>query len=174
MSFNKGMVRVGAGLPGLLKDGYQHLSGIDEAVAKNIEATKQLSAITRTSLGPNGMNKLVINHLQKLFVTSDAATICQELEVIHPAANLVVMAAKMQESECGDATNFIVTFVGELLTQAEVRIQDLARFFSRIELNLFLDTSRMSAPLYGCKLIQQNAVRHMLFLRSHDYQVISK
>lgn len=65
------------------------------------------------------MNKLVVNHLEKLFVTSDAATIVQELEVAHPAARMLVMAAKMQEQEIGDASNFVVTFAGELLTQAE-------------------------------------------------------
>ena len=52
-----------------------------------------------------GMNKMVINHLEKLFVTSDAATIINELEVEHPAAKLVVLAAKAQEQEIGDGTN---------------------------------------------------------------------
>lgn len=107
-----------AGLSGLLKDGYKHFEGIDDAVAKNIDAVKQLSAITRTSLGPHAMNKLVINHLEKIFVTSDTATIVQELEVIHPAAKMVVMAAKMQEQEVGDGTNLVVTFAGELLWKA--------------------------------------------------------
>lgn len=48
-------LRVGAGLPGLLKDGYKHFSGMEEAVLRNIEATRQLAQITRTSLGPNGV-----------------------------------------------------------------------------------------------------------------------
>ena len=87
------------GLTSLLKDGYKHFSGLEEAILRNIEACKQLAQITRTSLGPNGMNKLVVNHLEKLFVTSDAATIVQELEVAHPAAKMLVMAAKMQEQE---------------------------------------------------------------------------
>lgn len=65
------------------------------------------------------MNKLVINHLEKLFVTSDAATITSELEVAHPAAKMVTMAAKMQETEVGDGTNFVVTFAGELLHNAQ-------------------------------------------------------
>jgi len=119
MAFNKGMVRVGAGLPGLLKDGYKHLSGLEEAIIRNIEAVKKLAQITRTSLGPNGRNKLVINHLDKLFITSDAAVICKELEVIHPAANVTVMAIKQQEEEVGDATNLVITFIGALLKQAE-------------------------------------------------------
>lgn len=91
----------------MLKDGAKHLSGLEETVLKNIEACKQLSKMTRTSLGPNGMNKMVINHLDKLFVTSDAATIVKELEVAHPAARLLVMAAQAQEQEIGDGTNLV-------------------------------------------------------------------
>jgi T-complex protein 1 subunit theta len=53
------------------------------------------------------MNKMVINHLEKLFVTSDASTIVSELEVQHPAAKLLVMAAKAQEAEIGDGTNLV-------------------------------------------------------------------
>ena len=62
---------------------------------------------------------MVINHLDKLFVTSDAATIIREVEVNHPAARMIAMAAKMQESEAGDGTNFIISFTGELMLQAE-------------------------------------------------------
>jgi len=51
--------------------------------------------MTKTSLGPNGMKKMVINHLDKTFVTSDAATIMRELEVAHPAAKMVVLASRM-------------------------------------------------------------------------------
>jgi len=66
-----------AGLSGLLREGHKHFEGVDEAVAKNIDAVKQLADISRTSLGPNGMRKLVVNHLDKIFVTSDTATIVQ-------------------------------------------------------------------------------------------------
>lgn len=89
------------------------------AILKNIEACNDLGRITRTSLGPNGMNKLVINHLDKVFVTSDSGTIVGELEVVHPAAKMVVMAAKTQETEYGDYTNFVITFASELLNQAQ-------------------------------------------------------
>ena len=74
---------------------------------KNIEAGKALAGMVKTSLGPNGMNKLVVNHLEKIIVTSDCATIVKELEVQHPAAKMLVMAAEMQESEFGDNTNFV-------------------------------------------------------------------
>jgi T-complex protein 1 subunit theta len=65
------------------------------------------------------MNKMVINHLDKLFVTSDAATIIRETEVHHPAAKMIAMAAKMQENEAGDGTNFVISLAGELMQQAE-------------------------------------------------------
>lgn len=65
------------------------------------------------------MNKMVINHLDKLFVTSDAATTIRESDIHHPAAKIVAMAAKMQENECGDGSNFVISFAGELMTQAQ-------------------------------------------------------
>lgn len=107
------------GFQNLLKDGYKHYAGLEESMLRNIEACKQISNMTRTSLGPLGMNKMVVNHLDKIFVTSDAATILREVEVQHPAAKMIAMAARMQESECGDMTNFVISFAGELLNQAE-------------------------------------------------------
>eukprot|EP00899_Mesostigma_viride_P005770 jgi/Mesvir1/15194/Mv06431-RA.1 len=115
---------LGPGLQSLLKEGHQHISGLDEAVLKNIDACKQLSQITRTSLGPHGMNKMIINHLDKLFVTSDSATIMSELEVQHPAAKLIVLAAKAQQSEVGDGANLVVSLAGELLQNAESLLCD--------------------------------------------------
>ncbi|GFP79871.1 T-complex protein 1 subunit theta [Phtheirospermum japonicum] len=111
------------GIQSMLKEGHRHLSGVEEAVLKNIDACKQLSTITRTSLGPNGMNKMVINHLDKLFVTNDAATIVNELEVQHPAAKLLVLAGKAQQEEIGDGANLTVSFAGELLQNAEELIR---------------------------------------------------
>ncbi|KAM7490440.1 hypothetical protein LguiA_033361 [Lonicera macranthoides] len=111
------------GIQSMLKEGHKHLSGLDEAVIKNIDACKQLSTITRTSLGPNGMNKMVINHLDKLFVTNDAGTIVNELEVQHPAAKILVLAAKAQQEEIGDGANLTISFAGELLQNAEELIR---------------------------------------------------
>ncbi|RRT76303.1 hypothetical protein BHE74_00022534 [Ensete ventricosum] len=113
----------GYGIQAMLKEGHKHLSGLDEAVLKNIDACKQLSVITRTSLGPNGMNKMVINHLDKLFVTNDAATIVNELEVQHPAAKILVLAGKAQQEEIGDGANLTISFAGELLQNAEELIR---------------------------------------------------
>ncbi|GEM06113.1 T-complex protein 1 subunit theta [Rhodotorula toruloides] len=94
-------------------------SGIEEAVIRNIHAVAELAEIVRTSFGPNGRNKMVINHLEKLFVTSDAATIIRELEVVHPAGKVLVMASQQQEHEMGDRTNLVLILAGELLRKAE-------------------------------------------------------
>jgi T-complex protein 1 subunit theta len=108
-----------AGLSGMLKDGHQSLEGVDAATLRNITAAKELSRIVSTSLGPNGMNKLVVNHLEKITVTSDCATIVKELEIEHPAAKMLSLAATMQDDECGDGTNLTVSFAGGLLHQTE-------------------------------------------------------
>eukprot|EP01137_Pigoraptor_chileana_P005097 Opistho-2@2777 len=108
-----------SGYNSMLKDGAKHFSGLEEAVYRNIQACKELAVVTRTSFGPNGMNKMVINHLDKLFVTNDAATITRELEIQHPAAKMLVMSSQRQEEDLGDGTNFVLVFAGELLEQAE-------------------------------------------------------
>jgi len=102
----------------MMKQGAQHFKGLEEASFRNIDACKQLTQILRSSYGPNGMNKMVINHLDKLFVTNDAATMLKELEVQHPAAKLLVMASQMQEQEMGDGTNWVLIFAGALLDSA--------------------------------------------------------
>ena len=108
-----------AGLSGMLKEGHKHIEGVEGAVIRNIEAAKELSRIISTSLGPNGMNKLVVNHLEKIIVTSDCATIVKELEIEHPAAKMLQFAATTQDEECGDGTNLTVSFAGELLSHTE-------------------------------------------------------
>lgn len=62
---------------------------------------------------------MIVNHLEKLFVTNDAATIIREIDVVHPAAKLLVMASQQQESELGDNTNLVIVLAGELLKKAE-------------------------------------------------------
>jgi T-complex protein 1 subunit theta len=61
----------------------------------------------------------VVNPIEKIFGTCYVVTILRELEVQHPAAKMVMMASNMQENECGDGTNFVVTFAGEFLSHAE-------------------------------------------------------
>lgn len=66
---------------------------------------------------------MVINHLDKLFVTNDAATIVNELEVQHPAAKILVLASRAQQEEIGDGANLTISFAGELLEKAEELIR---------------------------------------------------
>jgi len=108
-----------AGIPKLFKDGYKQFTGIEGAILTNIEACIDLADMTNTSFGPSGMNKIVINQIDKVFVTSDAATIMKELAVQHPAAKVMCLAATMQEKEMGDGTNFVIAFSGELLRKAQ-------------------------------------------------------
>jgi T-complex protein 1 subunit theta len=70
-----------------------------------------------------GMNKLIVNTLEKMFVTSDAATMMREMEVVHPAAKLLVMACQQQEQESGDGTNLVLIFAGELLKGGEALLK---------------------------------------------------
>lgn len=107
------------GFAQMLKEGARHFAGLEEAVYRNISACKEFADTVRTAYGPNGMNKIIINHIDKLFVTNDAATIIRELEVEHPAAKLMILASQMQEQEIGDGTNFVIIFSGALLKGAE-------------------------------------------------------
>ncbi|KAI1282260.1 T-complex protein 1 subunit theta [Xylaria sp. FL0933] len=104
---------------GLFKQGYNSYDSEDGAVLRNIDACRAISSTVQTSLGPYGRNKIIINHLQKMILTSDAATILKELDVVHPAAKLIVMASQQQEAEMGDATNLVIILAGELLKKAE-------------------------------------------------------
>ncbi|KAF9608312.1 hypothetical protein IFM89_008934 [Coptis chinensis] len=65
------------------------------------------------------MNKMVINHSDKLFITNDAGTIVNELEVQHPTTKILVLAGKAQQEEIGDGANLTISFSGELLQNAE-------------------------------------------------------
>jgi len=143
------------GLSDLLKEGTKHLIGINEAVLQNIEAIKELSTIVKTSLGPQGLNKMIENHLNKLFVTNDAATILKELDVFHPAAKLVLLAAQMQEQEIGDGTNLVIAFTGELLQNAE---------------ELLKRGIHPSEIITGYNIAQQKALEYLEALATHKVE----
>ena len=107
-----------AGLQGMLKDGHKTFDGVQGAVLKNIEAARAIAGMMQTSMGPNGMNKLVINHLEKIIVSSDCATILKELEIQHPAAKLLELASESQEQEFGDNSNFVSFFLPSLFSRS--------------------------------------------------------
>lgn len=113
--------RIATGNPmSLFKDGYKH---VEMAILKNIDACESIGKLTKSSLGPNGMNKLIVNHLGKIFVTSDTSTILTEMEIVHPAAKLMLLAANMQAAEYADYTNFVITFCSELLAKAKTLLR---------------------------------------------------
>lgn len=104
---------------GLFKQGYQSYSSADGVIIRNIEAVREISSIVLSSMGPNGTNKIIVNQQGKMFITNDAATIVREMEIVHPAVKILIMASKQQEFEMGDNTNLVVILAGELLNIAE-------------------------------------------------------
>ncbi|KAG0695538.1 chaperonin Cpn60/TCP-1 family [Suillus ampliporus] len=129
------------------RDGYNHIQGIDDTVLQNIQAVFELSDLVRTSFSPNSQNKLIINHLGRLFVTSDAATIIREVEVVHPAAKLLVMASQAQESEVGDSTNMVITLAGDHPNEV-IKGYELAcaEGLAELESDAHLSTSNLPSP----------------------------
>lgn len=72
---------------------------------------------------------MVINHIEKLFVTNDAATILKELEIQHPAARMIIMASEMQEKQIGDGTNTVVILAAALLDHASQLLNMVSQFW---------------------------------------------
>uniref|UniRef100_A0A4W3IQA2 T-complex protein 1 subunit theta n=1 Tax=Callorhinchus milii TaxID=7868 RepID=A0A4W3IQA2_CALMI len=165
------------GFAQMLKDGAKHYSGMEEAIFRNIQACKELAQTTCTAYGPNGMNKMVINHVDKLFVTNDAATILRELEVQHPAAKMLVMASHMQEQEVGDGTNFVLIFAGALLHLAEellrmgLSVSEVRSIYSD-KGNFNVDNIRV-CKILGCGIHASSVLHGMVFKRETEGDVTS-
>jgi thermosome len=102
----------------ILKEGATRTKG-EEARRMNMEAAKAIADIIKTSLGPKGMDKMIVDSLGDITVSNDGATILQEMEVAHPAAKLMVNLAKAQDKEAGDGTTTAVVLAGELIEKAE-------------------------------------------------------
>ncbi len=174
-------LNIAGGLSSILKEGHKSFSGVDEAILRNIDAARQLAEIVRTSLGPNGMNKLIVNHLEKIVVTSDGATIVQELEVNHPAAKMIVLASQMQEQEMGDGTSLVVSLAGEMLSlsgqllgqalhTAEI-LQGFKRAYDKtIEILPTLVCHTVTDPRDGAALT--HAVETCLSSKQHGYEKV--
>ena len=108
-----------AGTPVLiLKEGAERTRGRD-AQRNNIMAAKIIAEAVRTTLGPRGMDKMLVDTLGDVVITNDGATILDEMDVEHPAAKMLVEVAKTQDEEVGDGTTSAVVLAGELLAQAE-------------------------------------------------------
>lgn len=104
--------------PLILKEGSKRTEG-EDAVHVNIAAAKVVGETVKTTLGPRGMDKMLVDRLGGLVITNDGATILEEIDVRHPAAKIMVEIARTQDSEVGDGTTTAVLLATELLTQAE-------------------------------------------------------
>ena len=102
----------------VLSEDSQRTSGKD-AQSMNITAGKAVAEAVRTTLGPKGMDKMLVDDAGSVVVTNDGVTILDEMDIEHPAANMIVEVAQTQEEEVGDGTTTAVVIAGELLSKAE-------------------------------------------------------
>lgn len=102
----------------ILPEGALRTTGRD-AQRNNIMAAKAVAETVRTTLGPKGMDKMLVDDLGDIVITNDGATIVDEINVEHPAAKMMVEVAKTQDEEVGDGTTTAVVLAGELLSNAE-------------------------------------------------------
>jgi len=102
----------------ILKEGTTRRRG-REAQRNNITAARIVAEVLKTTLGPRGMDKMLVDSLGDVTITNDGATILKEIEVEHPAAKMMVEVAKAQDNEVGDGTTTAVVLAGELLYRAE-------------------------------------------------------
>ncbi len=102
-----------------MKEGSARNRGKD-AQRSNISAARIVTEVVKTTLGPRGMDKMLVDSLGDVTVTSDGATVLDELDVQHPAAKMLVEVAKTQDDEVGDGTTTAVVLAGELLKRAEM------------------------------------------------------
>ena len=102
----------------LMPEDIQRIMGKD-AQRNNILAAKMVSEIVKTTLGPKGMDKMLVSPTNDIIVTNDGVTILSEMQIEHPAARMMVDIAKTQESEVGDGTTTAVMIAGKLLENAE-------------------------------------------------------
>ena len=102
----------------ILPENTQRTTG-KNAQRNNIMAAKLVADIVRTTLGPKGMDKMIVDSMGDVIITNDGATILKEMSIEHPAAKMLVEIAKTQELEVGDGTTTAVVIAGELLKNAE-------------------------------------------------------
>jgi thermosome len=102
----------------LMGENVERLLGRD-AQRNNILAAKMVSEVVKTTLGPKGMDKMLVSPMNEIIVTNDGVTILDQMQIEHPAAKMMVEIAKTQESEVGDGTTTAVMLAGKLLENAE-------------------------------------------------------
>src|SRR2546426_12678096 len=106
----------------VLKEGTRREKG-KGAQFNNIAAAKAVADAVRSTLGPRGMDKMLVDSLGDVVITNDGVTILKEMDIEHPAAKMLVEVAKTQDEEAGDGTTTAVILAGELLKKAEDMIE---------------------------------------------------
>ncbi len=106
----------------ILKEGTKREKG-KGAQFSNITAARAIADAVRSTLGPRGMDKMLVDSMGDVVITNDGVTILKEIDVEHPAAKMLVEVAKTQDDECGDGTTTAVILAGELLKKAEALIE---------------------------------------------------
>ena len=106
----------------LLKEGTERTRG-KSAQSNSIAAAKAVAEAVRSTLGPRGMDKMLVDSMGDVVITNDGATILKEIDIEHPAAKMVVEVAKTQDDEAGDGTTSAVVLAGELLKKSEDLIE---------------------------------------------------
>jgi len=101
----------------VLKEGTKRERG-KNAQENNIAAARAISESVKSTLGPKGMDKMLVDSMGDVVITNDGATILKEIDVEHPSAKMIVEVAKSQDEECGDGTTTAVVLTGELLKEA--------------------------------------------------------
>lgn len=107
----------------ILKEGTTQTHG-REALGNNIAAAKAVANAVRSTLGPLGMDKMLVSGIGDIVITNDGATIVDEMDIEHPAAKMMVEIAKTQDQEAGDGTTTAVVLAAELLSRAEGLVND--------------------------------------------------
>ena len=102
----------------IMKEGTQRTSG-RTAQSNNIAAAKAVADAVRSTLGPKGMDKMLVDSMGDVVITNDGATILKEMDIEHPAAKMIIEIAKTQEQHCYDGTTSAVVIAGELLKRSE-------------------------------------------------------
>src|SRR5580692_7795411 len=106
----------------VLKEGTRREKGRG-ALSNNIAAAKAIADAVRSTLGPRGLDKMLVDSMGDVVVTNDGVTILKEMDVEHPAAKMLVEVAKTQDQECGDGTTTAVILAGELLKRSEYLLE---------------------------------------------------
>lgn len=146
----------------VLKEGTKRERG-KGAQSNNIMAARAISDAVKSTLGPKGMDKMLVDSMGDVVVTNDGATILKEIDVEHPAAKMIVEVAKSQDAECGDGTTTAVILTGELLKYAS---------------QLLEQNVHPSVITRGYKLASDRAIevlnKNAILLKKDDKQIIRK